>query len=119
MDDNKHSISISSKLYNDIKNYCALNELKVNTFVEELLRKAFNVEKFGEAPFVKFREEESRQESRQSVQIETPKPPIHTKDEYVELLESRKSEPINELNDEPINEPEPKPKKEKKVTRLN
>ena len=119
MDDNKHSVSISARLYKEIKDYCALNELKVNSFVEELLRKAFNVEKFGEAPFVKFREEESGQESRQPVQIEVPKPPIQTKDDYAELIESRKPEPINEPVNEPISEPEPKPKKERKVTRLN
>ena len=126
MDDNKHNVSISAKLYKEIKDYCTLNELKVNVFVEELLRKAFNVEKFGDAPFIKFREGESGQESGQSVQI-PPKQPQIT-DEYVKMIDSKKhempDEPINELNDEPNNEPnepitEPKPKKTKKITRLN
>lgn len=121
MDDNKHNVSISAKLYKEIKDYCTLNELKVNVFVEELLRKAFNVEKFGDAPFIKFREEESVSDQAQ------PKQPKIT-DEYAKIIDSKKhempDEPINELNDEPNHEPnepitEPKPKKTKKITRLN
>ena len=47
----KHSISIGKKLYDDIKEYCALNGLKLNTFVETLLSRAFRLEKFGATPF--------------------------------------------------------------------
>ena len=47
----KHSVSISEKLYLSIKEYCQLNNLKLNTFVEELITKSFNIERFGEAPF--------------------------------------------------------------------
>ena len=47
----KHTISISGKLYNEIKEYCTLNELKLNFFVETLLSKAFRIEKFGATPF--------------------------------------------------------------------
>lgn len=45
-------MEIEKKLYDDIKSYCKLNNLKVNTFINNLLRKAFNVEKYGESPFV-------------------------------------------------------------------
>ncbi len=49
----KHSVSISGRLYADIKDYCDFNGLRVNAFVEELLGKAFTVEKFGDRPFSK------------------------------------------------------------------
>lgn len=111
MVENKHNISVSDRLYKDLKRYCELNNLKLNTFVESLLQKAFNVEKFGEIPFTKFREEESGQESGQPVQIREPEHQIQPRDEYAELLESKKTEATNE--------PEPKPKRERKITRLN
>lgn len=47
----KHSISISDKLYGELKEYCELNNLKLNIFVEGLVQSAFNVERYGSAPF--------------------------------------------------------------------
>lgn len=47
----KHTIVVSDKLYKGIKEYCTLNGLKINAFVDELLTRAFNIEKFGTAPF--------------------------------------------------------------------
>lgn len=42
---------IETKLHNEIKEYCKLNNLKINVFINELLKKAFMREKYGEAPF--------------------------------------------------------------------
>ena len=47
----KHSVSIDGKLYSDLKEYCDYNHLKLNAYVEELIRKQFTVEKFGTSPF--------------------------------------------------------------------
>lgn len=44
-------VEIDEKLYNDIKVYCSLNALKIKAFVNELLKKAFIIEKYGETPF--------------------------------------------------------------------
>jgi hypothetical protein len=44
-------LEIDKKLYNDIKEYCKLNGLKVGVFINNLLRKAFNIEKYGNTPF--------------------------------------------------------------------
>ena len=52
MDNKKHNISIGERLYKEIKDYCELNSLKLNEFVEGLLKKSFIIEKYGEAPFV-------------------------------------------------------------------
>lgn len=45
-------IEISDKLFNDIEKYCELNELKVNEYIEGLLKKAFTVEKYGDRPVI-------------------------------------------------------------------
>ena len=50
-------ISISEKLYNNIKEYCKLNNLKINVFINELLSKSFIIEKHGESPFDRFKTE--------------------------------------------------------------
>ena len=102
----KHNVSISEKLYNDIKEYCRLNELKINVFVEELIRKSFNVEKFGVAPFV-------RQDNP-----EPPHPKEPVVNEYVKELEAiqkAKTEPVvvEEVKEpEPVEEPAPIKKEE-------
>ena len=45
-------MEIDKKLLTEIKDYCQLNNLKIGIFVNELLRKAFNNEKFGEKPMI-------------------------------------------------------------------
>ena len=49
-------MQIDEKLYAEIKQYCELNGLKIKTFISEILRKAFNREKFGDGPFQMRRE---------------------------------------------------------------
>ena len=46
-----HSITIDDKLYNEIKDYCNLNNLKVSTLCSDLLKKALNELKYGDIPF--------------------------------------------------------------------
>lgn len=41
---------IDKTLYQEIKEYCKLNNLKVKDFINTLLRKAFTIEKYGEKP---------------------------------------------------------------------
>lgn len=53
MSDKKHSVSINEELYNDIKEYCELNNLKIISFINNLLNNAFLTEKYGDAPFLK------------------------------------------------------------------
>jgi hypothetical protein len=44
-------VEIDKKLYQEIKDYCKLNDLVIKDFVNKLLKKAFTVEKYGEKPF--------------------------------------------------------------------
>ena len=47
-----HSVEIKEELYQDIKDYCKINNLKIIKFVNELLEKQFLIEKYGDAPFM-------------------------------------------------------------------
>ena len=44
-------MQIDKHLYDEINEYCKLNELKTRDFIHKILREAFNKEKFGETPF--------------------------------------------------------------------
>ena len=43
-------VTIKDKLYKDIVAYCELNGLEVNGFINDLLKKNFMIEKYGEKP---------------------------------------------------------------------
>ena len=49
-----NAVQIEDKLYNDIKEYCKLNKLKIGSFINEILKKSFLVEKYGDTPFTNF-----------------------------------------------------------------
>lgn len=50
----KHTIQITDdKLYNDIVEFCKINNKKINLFCQELLRIQFLIEKYGDTPFGK------------------------------------------------------------------
>ena len=44
-------VEIDKKLYNDIKDYCKLNDLVIKDFINKLLKSAFTIEKYGATPF--------------------------------------------------------------------
>lgn len=47
----KHYITIEDDLYEDIANYCKLNNLKINSYCCNLLRNEHNINKYGDIPF--------------------------------------------------------------------
>lgn len=47
-----HQISINDKLYDEIKSYCSLNNMKITDFCNEALQNAIAYSKFGDAPFM-------------------------------------------------------------------
>lgn len=51
-----NTVQIEDKLYNDIKEYCKLNKLKIGSFINEILKKNFLIEKYGDTPFTNFSE---------------------------------------------------------------
>lgn len=44
-------MELDKKLHDDIKAYCKLNGLKMNDYINKLLRQAFNIDKYGISPF--------------------------------------------------------------------
>lgn len=85
----KRSIQISSELYDEIKEFCNLNELKLNKFIQELLKGAFMKEKYGESPFTKWVES--------PVPEELPYNDIEEKNnEYIEQIAETIALPIKE-----------------------
>lgn len=48
----KHNIQITDeKLYNDIVEFCKLNNEKISSFCQKLIEKQFLIEKYGYTPF--------------------------------------------------------------------
>lgn len=52
MKTNFHNIRISNDLYNEIKDYCTINNLKINVFVNDLLEKSLKREIYGDIPSI-------------------------------------------------------------------
>lgn len=48
---NMNHMDIDKKLHDDIKAYCKLNGLKMNEYINKLLRNAFNIDRYGISPF--------------------------------------------------------------------
>ena len=46
-------VTIKDKLYKEIFSYCELNNLDVNEFINDLLKKNFMIEKYGEKPGIR------------------------------------------------------------------
>ena len=44
-------MQLDKELYNEIKEYCELNELKTRDFIHQMLKDAFLIEKYGKTPF--------------------------------------------------------------------
>lgn len=61
MEQKKHNIQISDRLYRDIKSYCDVNGLKVSEYVEKLLRHEFTADCYGLIPSIFVKEEETEE----------------------------------------------------------
>lgn len=97
-------MEIDKKLNNDITAYCKENGLNKKDFINKLLKKAFNIEKYGEKPFHKPSKEEmppQKVEETQEKQYEVPKE---------EVIEVKKTEETPKKGNEIPKEPENKEK---------
>ena len=101
------NIEIKDKLYKDIENYCTLNELDINQYINGLLKKSFMLDKYGERPPIS-----NTVKSDEIIPIDRPmEAPDKTNLEEIKNQETVVvvlkpiDEPIDSLKDEPINEP--------------
>ena len=50
-----HKIEISDKTYDKLKEFCALNELKVGPYADKLIFDGLMIEMYGDVPFTNYR----------------------------------------------------------------
>lgn len=50
-----HKIEISDKTYEDLKEFCRLNDLKIGQFADKLIRDGLMIEMYGDVPFTNYR----------------------------------------------------------------
>ena len=94
-------VTIKDRLFKDIQSYCSINGLDIETYINDILKKSFMIEKYGEKPCVKPVKEktEPTNESIKTEIVETKK----TKP--IQILKIRQ-EDITELEEtaEPVKE---------------
>lgn len=50
-----HKVEISDKTYEDLKEFCSLNDLKIGQFADKLIRDGLMIEMYGDVPFTNYR----------------------------------------------------------------
>ena len=106
-------VEIRDKLYKDILSYCELNGLPENDFINETLKDAYMVIKYGERPGIPKPKQVVSEPLNEPIS-EPIKPAANEEKERVEPIEIVvEDEQIKEEN-EPEEDEEPKPKKTKR-----
>lgn len=107
-------ITIEDTLYEEIKEFCSLNELKPQEYVGELLKKAFLVDKYGEAPpFFKKKSVENIPVAPETSNIETIKVETEIKKEEEPKAEVQQKTEVEEQQ-EPVKKVNPKKEQARK-----
>ena len=50
-----HKIEISDKTYEDLKEFCGLNDLKIGQYADKLIRDGLMIEMYGDVPFTNYK----------------------------------------------------------------
>ena len=50
-----HKVEISDKTYENLKEFCNLNDLKMGQFADKLIRDGLMIEMYGDVPFTNYR----------------------------------------------------------------
>lgn len=50
-----HKIEISDRTFENLKEYCTLNNLKIGQFADKLIHEGLMMEKYGDVPFTNYR----------------------------------------------------------------
>ena len=81
-----HKVEISDKTYEDLKEFCSLNNLKIGQFADKLIRDGLMIEMYGDVPFTNYRKP-AQEITTIEVKTECPKIDEETKLEALEELE--------------------------------
>lgn len=74
-------MQLDKELYNEIKEFCELNELKTRDYIHKLLKDAFMIEKYGNSPFCKKNADTTQNEKKTlEISITDKTPQIENKD---------------------------------------
>lgn len=87
-----HKIEISDKTYEELKEYCTLNHIKMGQYADKLLYDGLMIEKYGDVPFMNYKKkivqefppakfEQEYLAQPEPIHVDTPNPPetIETK----------------------------------------
>ena len=87
-------VAIKDKLYKDIVSYCELNELEIDTFINDLLKKSFMIEKYGEKPGISHEEQQHEPQipSNEVKEVKKDEETVFDGGVVVEVMEEKKME---------------------------
>ena len=91
-----HKIEISDKTYEDLKEFCSLNNLKIGQYADKLIHDGLMIEMYGDVPFTNYRvkiKETFPPEKFRDLYMADPKPiDKETKDHIIEVMERVEAE---------------------------
>ena len=50
-----HKVEISDKTFEDLRDFCKLNDLKIGQYADKLIRDGLMIEMYGDVPFMNYR----------------------------------------------------------------
>lgn len=80
-----HKVEISDKTFEDLRDFCKLNDLKIGQYADKLIRDGLMIEMYGDVPFMNYRKPSEIKSmpvkeyglstpKDEAIPIETPKP---------------------------------------------
>lgn len=94
-----HKIEISDKTYEDLKEFCSLNSLKIGQYADKLIHDGLMIEMYGDVPFTNYRveiKESFPPEKFRDLYMADPEPvkaiDKETKDHMIEAMEKAEAE---------------------------
>ena len=109
-------VTIKDRLFKDIQSYCSINGLDIETYINDILKKSFMIEKYGEKPCVKPVKEKTepindpkKEPISEPIKKETVEKP---KTKPIQIVEFREEDIVE--HEEPV---EPVKEKHRKLTK--
>ena len=102
-------VTIKDKLFKDIHSYCSINDLDVETYINDMLKKSFMIEKYGNKPGIVSKKENEPISEPKKEPISEP-----TKKETVEKPKTKPIQIVKFMEEDIVEHEEPvEPIKEK------
>jgi hypothetical protein len=109
-------VTIKDKLFKDIHSYCSINGLDVETYINDMLKKSFMIEKYGNKPGISVSKKETepinepkKEPISEPIKKETVEKP---KTKPIQIVQFREEDIVE--HEEPV---EPVKEKHRKLTK--